>query len=113
MVCQSCGACCAAFRVDFHPAELEGGNFAWEGGIPLVLTVPVTPHLVRMAGTDASPPRCVALSGEVGSPSPAAGTARRPPPAADSNPLQNWALPDGPSPGARRRTVCRPLENLF
>ena len=64
--CLSCGACCASFRVDFHPAELEGGNFAWEGGIPLALTVPVTSHLVRMAGTDASPPRCVALSGEVG-----------------------------------------------
>ena len=48
--CQQCGACCAAYRVDFHPAELEGRNFAWEGGIPLALTVPVTSHLVRMAG---------------------------------------------------------------
>jgi Fe-S-cluster containining protein len=25
--CQSCGACCASFRVDFHPAELAGGAF--------------------------------------------------------------------------------------
>jgi Fe-S-cluster containining protein len=30
------------------------------------MTVPVTKQLVRMAGTDASPPRCVALEGEVG-----------------------------------------------
>lgn len=65
-VCQSCGACCAAFRVDFHPAELAGGAFAWGEGVPLALTVPVTAQLVRMAGSDASPPRCVALDGEVG-----------------------------------------------
>ena len=25
-VCQSCGACCASLRVDFHPAELAGGG---------------------------------------------------------------------------------------
>lgn len=65
--CTSCGACCAAFRVDFHPAELTGGAFAWEGGVPPGMTVPVTPQLMRMRGTDASPPRCVALRGEIGS----------------------------------------------
>lgn len=64
--CVGCGACCAAFRVDFHPAELAGGAFAWEAGVPPEMTVPVTARLVRMAGTDASPPRCVALLGEVG-----------------------------------------------
>jgi len=64
--CQRCGACCAAFRVDFHPAELAGGDFAWGEGVPQSLTVPVTAQLVRMRGTDASPPRCVALSGVVG-----------------------------------------------
>lgn len=64
--CQTCGACCAAFRVDFHPAELAGGAFAWGEGVPVALTVPVTAQLVRMRGTDASPPRCVALSGEIG-----------------------------------------------
>lgn len=65
-VCQSCGACCAAFRVDFHRAELAGGTFAWEGGVPPEMTVPVTGNLVRMRGTDDEPPRCVALSGELG-----------------------------------------------
>jgi hypothetical protein len=33
-VCQTCGACCASFRVDFHPAELAGGAFAWGQGVP-------------------------------------------------------------------------------
>lgn len=65
-VCQSCGACCAAFRVDFHPAELVGGAFAWGDGVPAALTVPVTAQLVRMCGTDFGPPRCVALIGEIG-----------------------------------------------
>ncbi len=65
-VCRTCGACCASLRVDFHPAELAGGAFAWGGGVPPAMTVPVTPAIVRLAGTDASPPRCVALAGEVG-----------------------------------------------
>lgn len=65
-ICQSCGACCASFRVDFHPAELAGGAFAWGQGVPLAMTVPVTPAIVRMCGTDDAAPRCVALSGEIG-----------------------------------------------
>ena len=65
-VCQSCGACCASLRVDFHPAELAGGAFAWGEGVPVALTVPVTPAIVRMRGTDDQPPRCIALAGEVG-----------------------------------------------
>lgn len=65
-ICQSCGACCASLRVDFHPAELAGGAFAWGKGVPLAMTVPVTPAIVRLRGTDAAPPRCVALSGELG-----------------------------------------------
>ncbi len=36
------------------------------GGVPDALTVPVTATLVRMRGTDAAPPRCVALEGEIG-----------------------------------------------
>ena len=65
-VCQSCGACCAAFRVDFHPAELAGGAFAWGAGVPREMTVPVTPAVVRMCSSDATEPRCIALAGEVG-----------------------------------------------
>ena len=62
----SCGACCVSFRVDFHPVELAGGAFAWGQGVPLAMTVPVTANIVRMCGTDAAEPRCVALVGEVG-----------------------------------------------
>lgn len=67
-VCLSCGACCGAFRVDFHPAELAGGAFAWFGGVPVDMTLPLTPALVRMRGTDGvdGPPRCVALAGTIG-----------------------------------------------
>ncbi len=65
-VCQSCGACCASLRVDFHPAELAGGAFPWADGVPPAMTVPVTAAIVRMGGTDAPTPRCVALRGEVG-----------------------------------------------
>lgn len=64
-LCLSCGACCCAFRVDFHPAELRGGAFAWGKGVPPEMTLPLTPQLVRMKGTDA-PGRCVALAGEPG-----------------------------------------------
>lgn len=65
-VCQTCGACCASFRVDFHPVELAGGAFAWGEGVPLAMTQPVTPAIVRLCGTDDAPPRCVALAGEIG-----------------------------------------------
>lgn len=67
--CQTCGACCACFRVDFHPAELAGGDFAWAEGVPPEITVRLNDQLVRMQGTDSgfdSPPRCVALSGRLG-----------------------------------------------
>ena len=64
--CQSCGACCASFRVDFHPAELAGGAFAWGQGVPPTMTVPVTASIVRLCGTDSAAPRCVALVGTIG-----------------------------------------------
>jgi Fe-S-cluster containining protein len=65
-VCQSCGACCASFRVDFHPAELAGGAFPWGAGVPKEMTLPVTANMVRMAGTDTASPRCAGLLGEIG-----------------------------------------------
>ncbi len=65
-ICQTCGACCTTFRVDFHPFELAGGAFAWGAGVSKEMTVPVTANIVRMCGTDTAAPRCVALAGEVG-----------------------------------------------
>lgn len=60
--CQTCGACCASFRVDFAVQELldEGGT------VPDGLTVTVTSHLCRMRGTDHVPVRCAALTGQIG-----------------------------------------------
>lgn len=63
LACLSCGACCAAFRVDFHCSDLASADAP---GVPVELTVPLTATLVRMRGTDEAPPRCVALAGEIG-----------------------------------------------
>ena len=60
--CQQCGACCASFRVDFSVAELDDNG----GSVPSGLTVPLTDTLCRMRGTDHSPPRCAALTGQIG-----------------------------------------------
>ena len=60
--CLTCGACCASFRVDFSEYETQemGGN------VPDGLAVQVTSGTCRMRGTDHSPPRCAALTGQVG-----------------------------------------------
>ena len=60
--CLSCGACCAAFRVDFsvHELDIEGGP------VPSGLAVEVTGSTWRMRGTDHVPIRCAALTGKVG-----------------------------------------------
>lgn len=60
--CLRCGACCAAFRVDFsvHETEELGGS------VPQGLAVDVTPCIARMRGTDHTRPRCAALTGQVG-----------------------------------------------
>jgi len=60
--CLSCGACCAAFRVDFsvHESEEHGGR------VPAGLAEPVNDAVCRMRGTDYARPRCAALTGTVG-----------------------------------------------
>ena len=60
--CLSCGACCAAYRVDFSVYEVDehGGN------VPAGLAVEVTGNTWRMRGTDHVPIRCAALTGHVG-----------------------------------------------
>lgn len=60
--CLSCGACCAAWRVDFSRHELDGHG----GRVPEGLAVEVTAETLRMRGTDHSPPRCAALVGRIG-----------------------------------------------
>jgi uncharacterized protein len=60
--CTQCGACCAAFRVDFAVEESADQG----GQVPHGLTVPVTAFTQRMRGTDHAQPRCAALSGQIG-----------------------------------------------
>ncbi len=58
----TCGACCAAFRVDFSVHELDDSG----GSVPSGLAVEVTGSTWRMRGTDHLPSRCAALTGHVG-----------------------------------------------
>lgn len=60
--CQSCGACCANFRVDFSIHELQCNG----GSVPDGLAVEVTGTISRMRGTDHAPSRCAALTGKLG-----------------------------------------------
>ncbi|MFM2112093.1 MAG: hypothetical protein RLZZ271_753 [Pseudomonadota bacterium] len=60
--CQSCGACCANFRVDFAVYEMEGMG----GNVPEGLAVEVNGSTMRMRGTDHVPIRCAALTGKLG-----------------------------------------------
>jgi uncharacterized protein len=61
--CQTCGACCASFRVSFYWGETDAAS---GGSVPEQLTEAVTPLLRCMKGTGGKPVRCVALEGEVG-----------------------------------------------
>ncbi len=60
--CQRCGACCAAFRVDFATDELQANG----GHVPDGLADELNGALARLKGTDHRSPRCLALSGQVG-----------------------------------------------
>lgn len=61
--CQTCGACCAYFRVSFYWGEADD---APGGTVPVGLTQKLDPYQRCMQGTSSRTPRCVALSGEIG-----------------------------------------------
>ncbi len=61
--CQTCGACCASFRVSFYWGEADD---APDGIVPAQLTEAVSPFLRCMKGTASKPVRCNALEGEPG-----------------------------------------------
>lgn len=61
-LCQSCGACCANFRVDFAVYELDELG----GSVPSGLADQINGSICRMRGTDSVPIRCAALTGQVG-----------------------------------------------
>ena len=60
--CSSCGACCAAFRVDFPSDEMHAAG----GSVPDGLADEIRIGTYRMRGTDYAQPRCAALQGQVG-----------------------------------------------
>ncbi len=60
--CQRCGACCAAYRVQFSVYEIDNAG----GTVPATMTEPVNGSTCRMCGTGEVPIRCVALTGTVG-----------------------------------------------
>ena len=62
--CQSCGACCATYRVSFYWGETDG---APGGCVPETLTEKISAQLCCMRGTERQPPRCAALRGQIGS----------------------------------------------
>jgi Fe-S-cluster containining protein len=104
--CHSCGACCAAFRVDFHCADLAS---AAGGFVPVALTLPLTATLVRMRGTDDAPPRCIALAGEVGKSARCTIYEKRPGPCRDFAPYAPLGIGDDACDRARRRYGLPPL----
>jgi len=101
--CTRCGACCAAFRVDFHVSEAATLS-EW--------IVPVTKRLVRMRGTDAAPPRCAALIGEIGTAVRCAVYEHRPSPCREFAPLAPLGIGDEACARARRRHGLPPLTTM-
>lgn len=91
--CTRCGACCAAFRVDFHVSE-AAAVAQW--------VVPVVGKTVRMRGTDEAPPRCAALVGTVGEAVGCAIYADRPSPCREFAPLAPLGIGDEACARARR-----------
>jgi Fe-S-cluster containining protein len=63
--CQSCGSCCAYYRVSFYWRETEGSESATP--VPLELTELYSDFRFAMKGTNRKHhARCVALTGKVG-----------------------------------------------
>ena len=106
IACLSCGACCAAFRVDFHRADLATSDYP---GVPVALTVPLTATLCRLRGTDEAPPRCVALEGEIGQQVRCTIYELRPGPCRDFAPYAPLGIGDDACDRARRRHGLPPL----
>lgn len=61
--CESCGACCAHFRVSFYWGEMDDEI---GGTVPAGMTEDVSPFFQAMRGTNQKHPRCIALEGEIG-----------------------------------------------
>lgn len=104
--CQSCGACCATFRVSFYCGELDDVPGGW---VPGGLVDRVTPVMACMRGTERQPPKCVALRGEIGQSVSCAIYEFRPSPCRDFAPLAAAGSGDDACAEARRRHGLPPL----
>lgn len=98
--CTRCGACCAAFRVDFDRSELAS---ATPRGVPDAFAVPVTGTTMRMRGTDEARTRCCALEGEIGMEVRCTIYDRRPSPCREFAPYAPLGIGDDACARARRR----------
>ena len=98
--CLACGACCAAFRIDFHYSDLATAE---RPGVPPDMAVPVTERLFRMRGSDDAPPRCIALAGEIGREVHCTIYENRPGPCRDFAPYAPLGVGDDACDRARRR----------
>jgi len=61
--CESCGACCAHFRVSFYWGEMDNEK---GGTVPAGMTEDVSPFFQAMKGTNQQHPHCIALEGQIG-----------------------------------------------
>ena len=105
--CMDCGACCAAFRVDFHPYDLASTD---KTGVAPELTIRLTPNLCRMKGTDDASPRCIALKGEIGQAVSCSIYENRPGPCREFMPLAPFGIADEACDRARKKHGLPPLD---
>jgi len=104
--CQTCGACCATYRVSFYCGELD----EFPGGIvPTGLAEQVTSTMACMKGTGQFPIRCTALRGEIGQKVGCAIYEFRPSPCREFAPLAAVGRGDDSCNDARRRHGLSPL----
>jgi len=109
--CLSCGACCAHFRVSFYCGEIADGSGA--GMVPPELVTQVGPLRAAMKGTEYGYGRCVALSGEVGSPTVHCTIyPLRPSPCREFEPWLADGTPEPDCQRARARFGLPPLPSL-
>jgi Fe-S-cluster containining protein len=104
--CQSCGACCANYRVSFPCREVDDQAGGW---VPIALVEESTPQVVCMRGTAAAPARCIALRGTIGESVSCAIYEFRPSACRDFAPLAAAGRGDEACNDARRRHGMAPL----
>lgn len=105
--CETCGACCAAFRVDFHVSELVNEQGV---GVPNAMAVPVTRSIMRMRGTDEAKPRCIALKGQIGEAVSCSIYADRPSPCREFAPYAALGMSEPACDRARVRHGLLPIK---